>query len=93
MGISARHCCCRDHRCAWPAGQRTVMRRLSGVVAVAASLPKGATEAMALRFRREQTRSHPRRGWRVDWRDGVACAHGQELSRTVGGNETTSDRR
>jgi hypothetical protein len=36
---------------------------------------------MALRFRREQTRSHPRRGWRLDWGDGVACAHGQELSR------------
>jgi hypothetical protein len=48
---------------------------------------------MALRFVERTHVAIPARGWRLDWGDGVACAHGQELSRTVGGNETTSDKR
>jgi len=71
---------------------RTGIRcHMKGPAAIVVSRLKGATEAMAARFRREHARIQSHQGWRLDGKGGAACAHRHEVSVSVGEDEDVAE--
>ena len=64
---------------------------MKGPAAIVVSRLKGAPAALAARFRREHARIQSHRGWRLDGRGGVACAHRHEVSVSVGEDEGVAE--